>query len=79
LVQPAVKVAVALAEWGASGKLNWRDRESPLQSASNEATERPAEQRYRCAAENISDVIWSTDPGFSLELHQPSVKPCSAK
>mgnify|MGYP003631188734 CR=1 FL=1 len=46
-------------------------------TAQSESTERlkTSEQRYRLLAENISDVIWSTDAAFSLNYISPSVKP----
>lgn len=34
---------------------------------------RTSEQRYRLLAENISDVIWATDPRFRLDYISPSV------
>lgn len=49
-------------------------RDITVQSASNEQL-KTSEQRYRLLAENISDVIWSTDPGFRLNYISPSLKP----
>lgn len=49
-------------------------RDITLQSQSTEQL-KTSEQRYRLLAENISDVIWSTDVNFSLNYISPSVKP----
>lgn len=49
-------------------------RDVTTQSESTEQL-KTSEQRYRLLAENISDVIWSTDAAFRLNYVSPSVKP----
>ncbi|WP_417316274.1 EAL domain-containing protein [Cycloclasticus pugetii] len=49
-------------------------RDVTVQSESTEQL-KTSEQRYRLLAENISDVIWSTDSSFHLNYISPSVKP----
>ncbi|SDT93833.1 bifunctional diguanylate cyclase/phosphodiesterase [Halopseudomonas salegens] len=47
-------------------------RDVTQQTRDNERLE-ASEQRYRLLAENITDVIWSTDPHFQLDYISPSV------
>ncbi|MFO7705641.1 MAG: PAS domain S-box protein, partial [Halopseudomonas sp.] len=68
-----VKVLSRLAD-GRVKQLIGVIRDVTLQSESIEQL-KTSEQRYRLLAENISDVIWSTDAAFRLNYISPSVKP----
>lgn len=68
-----VKVLSRLAD-GRVKQLIGVIRDVTLQSESTEQL-KTSEQRYRLLAENISDVIWSTDAAFRLNYISPSVKP----